>query len=234
MNDFAEPGSLAPTGLYLGGTKYMVIQGEPGAVIRGKKVMNSNPIFGFNLSTKFDVWTSKYQASLIMQLSYTLGGYELGTHLDHNLLLQSYFIYLGHWWLPWSQTLSLPAVRWVDFKQENICFCKIAFCISLSWMQLLFNHISDMSCIWEFFLIVVFFAGTWWCYCQEDQCSLNHWYLWWANDSRPVQHDCWKAWWLSHWSRSLITLDVMLFIAIFLAYKLAFAYLLLEQSNAVK
>lgn len=38
MNDFSEPGSLAPTGLYLGGTKYMVIQGEPGAVIRGKKV----------------------------------------------------------------------------------------------------------------------------------------------------------------------------------------------------
>lgn len=38
MNDFAEPGSLAPTGLFLGGTKYMVIQGEPGAVIRGKKV----------------------------------------------------------------------------------------------------------------------------------------------------------------------------------------------------
>ncbi|XP_038899070.1 profilin-like isoform X2 [Benincasa hispida] len=37
MNDFAQPGSLAPTGLFLGGTKYMVIQGEPGAVIRGKK-----------------------------------------------------------------------------------------------------------------------------------------------------------------------------------------------------
>ncbi|GFZ08502.1 Profilin-1 like [Actinidia chinensis var. chinensis] len=37
MNDFSEPGSLAPTGLYLGGTKYMVIQGEAGAVIRGKK-----------------------------------------------------------------------------------------------------------------------------------------------------------------------------------------------------
>ena len=40
MTDFSEPGSLAPTGLYLGGTKYMVIQGEAGAVIRGKKVMN--------------------------------------------------------------------------------------------------------------------------------------------------------------------------------------------------
>ncbi|CAI9782565.1 unnamed protein product [Fraxinus pennsylvanica] len=37
MNDFENPGLLAPTGLYLGGTKYMVIQGEPGAVIRGKK-----------------------------------------------------------------------------------------------------------------------------------------------------------------------------------------------------
>ncbi|KAK2996526.1 hypothetical protein RJ639_026629 [Escallonia herrerae] len=37
MNDFSDPGSLAPTGLYLGGTKYMVIQGEAGAVIRGKK-----------------------------------------------------------------------------------------------------------------------------------------------------------------------------------------------------
>ncbi|XP_038711415.1 profilin-like [Tripterygium wilfordii] len=37
MKDFDEPGTLAPTGLFLGGTKYMVIQGEPGAVIRGKK-----------------------------------------------------------------------------------------------------------------------------------------------------------------------------------------------------
>lgn len=38
MKDFDEPGYLAPTGLYLGGAKYMVIQGEPNAVIRGKKV----------------------------------------------------------------------------------------------------------------------------------------------------------------------------------------------------
>ncbi|XAR53398.1 hypothetical protein NMG60_11021939 [Bertholletia excelsa] len=37
MDDFAEPGTLAPSGLHLGGVKYMVIQGEPGAVIRGKK-----------------------------------------------------------------------------------------------------------------------------------------------------------------------------------------------------
>lgn len=37
MKDFDQPGHLAPTGLHLGGTKYMVIQGEAGAVIRGKK-----------------------------------------------------------------------------------------------------------------------------------------------------------------------------------------------------
>uniref|UniRef100_A0A803NZ92 Profilin n=1 Tax=Cannabis sativa TaxID=3483 RepID=A0A803NZ92_CANSA len=37
MKDFDEPGSLAPTGLHLGGIKYMVIMGEQGAVIRGKK-----------------------------------------------------------------------------------------------------------------------------------------------------------------------------------------------------
>ncbi|CAM0912807.1 unnamed protein product [Alopecurus aequalis] len=37
IKDFDEPGHLAPTGLYLGGVKYMVIQGEPTVVIRGKK-----------------------------------------------------------------------------------------------------------------------------------------------------------------------------------------------------
>ncbi|KAG4950340.1 hypothetical protein JHK82_043701 [Glycine max] len=42
MDDFNKPGSLAPIGLYLGGTKYMVIQGESGVVIRGKKIYQSN------------------------------------------------------------------------------------------------------------------------------------------------------------------------------------------------
>ncbi|XP_051147996.1 profilin-A-like [Andrographis paniculata] len=37
VKEFDEPGFLAPTGLFIGGAKYMVIQGEPGAVIRGKK-----------------------------------------------------------------------------------------------------------------------------------------------------------------------------------------------------
>nr|GEV29845.1 putative profilin, Profilin conserved site [Tanacetum cinerariifolium] len=37
INEFNEVGTLAPTGLFLGGAKYMVLQGEAGAVIRGKK-----------------------------------------------------------------------------------------------------------------------------------------------------------------------------------------------------
>ncbi|RVW38260.1 Profilin-1 [Vitis vinifera] len=54
MNDFAEPGHLAPTGLYLGGTKYMVIQGEPGAVIRGKKMpLVNNKIDTFMLTNTY-------------------------------------------------------------------------------------------------------------------------------------------------------------------------------------
>nr|WDA53367.1 endo-beta-mannanase 1 [Erycina pusilla] len=54
LHDFAEPGSLAPTGLYLGTVKYMVIQGEPGAVIRGKKITHAKSnlarIMGFTIS----------------------------------------------------------------------------------------------------------------------------------------------------------------------------------------
>ncbi|CAI9100472.1 OLC1v1037584C1 [Oldenlandia corymbosa var. corymbosa] len=37
MKEFEEPGTLEPTGLFLGGTKYMVIQGGPRAVIGVKK-----------------------------------------------------------------------------------------------------------------------------------------------------------------------------------------------------
>jgi profilin len=48
MKDFDEPGHLAPTGLHLGGAKYMVIQGEAGAVIRGKKVTFDNHMFKLN------------------------------------------------------------------------------------------------------------------------------------------------------------------------------------------
>ena len=49
MKDFDEPGHLAPTGMHIEGVKYMVIQGEPNAVIRGKKV------FFFKLNCKSSI-----------------------------------------------------------------------------------------------------------------------------------------------------------------------------------
>lgn len=51
MKDFDEPGHLAPTGMHLGEIKYMVIQGEPGAVIRGKKVTFYTHRVGMNRPT---------------------------------------------------------------------------------------------------------------------------------------------------------------------------------------
>lgn len=39
IKEFDETGHLAPTGMFIAGAKYMVLQGEAGAVIRGKKVM---------------------------------------------------------------------------------------------------------------------------------------------------------------------------------------------------
>ena len=38
VNAFNDSSNLAQSGLFLGGTKFLVIQGEQGVVIRGKKV----------------------------------------------------------------------------------------------------------------------------------------------------------------------------------------------------
>ncbi|RYR07756.1 hypothetical protein Ahy_B05g075184 [Arachis hypogaea] len=54
MNDFVELGSLAPTALYLGGTKYMVIQGEPRAVIREKKSTKEIQEVTISISSKLE------------------------------------------------------------------------------------------------------------------------------------------------------------------------------------
>ncbi|KAL7134857.1 hypothetical protein ABFS83_11G053600 [Erythranthe nasuta] len=56
MTDFDTPGSLAPTGLYIGGAKYMVIQGEPGAVIRGKMGPGGVTIKKTNLALIFGIY----------------------------------------------------------------------------------------------------------------------------------------------------------------------------------
>jgi profilin len=37
LDGFEDVGSLAMNGLYLGGLKYLVVQGDPGIVVRGKK-----------------------------------------------------------------------------------------------------------------------------------------------------------------------------------------------------
>lgn len=74
MNDFAEPGTLAPTGLHLGGTKYMVIQGEAGAVIRGKKVRDLGfPTIALRIVTLLSIYEYHYlkQAGKCNQLSLT-------------------------------------------------------------------------------------------------------------------------------------------------------------------
>ncbi|WOL02042.1 profilin-like [Canna indica] len=56
VKDFDEPGSLAPTGLHLAGEKYMVIQGEPGAVIRGKKGSGGVTVKKTNLGLIFGIY----------------------------------------------------------------------------------------------------------------------------------------------------------------------------------
>nr|Q5EF31.1 RecName: Full=Profilin; AltName: Full=Pollen allergen Cro s 2; AltName: Allergen=Cro s 2 [Crocus sativus]AAW81034.1 profilin [Crocus sativus] len=56
LNDFNEPGSLAPTGMYINGAKYMVIQGEPGVVIRGKKGSGGVTIKKSNMALIFGLY----------------------------------------------------------------------------------------------------------------------------------------------------------------------------------
>ncbi|MBA0574378.1 hypothetical protein Goshw_030000 [Gossypium schwendimanii] len=75
MNDFAEPGSLAPTGLYLGGTKYMVIQGEPGYVIRGKKGSGGITIKKSNMALLIGIYDEPMAPSQCNMVVERLGDY---------------------------------------------------------------------------------------------------------------------------------------------------------------
>ncbi|XP_065013609.1 profilin-like isoform X2 [Musa acuminata AAA Group] len=75
MKDFDEPGSLAPTGLYLGGTKYMVIQGEPGAVIRGKKGSGGVTVKKTNLALIFGIYVEPMTAGQCNMVVERLGDY---------------------------------------------------------------------------------------------------------------------------------------------------------------
>nr|Q94JN3.1 RecName: Full=Profilin; AltName: Full=Minor fruit allergen Mus xp 1; AltName: Allergen=Mus xp 1 [Musa acuminata]AAK54834.1 profilin [Musa acuminata] len=75
MKDFDEPGSLAPTGLYLGGTKYMVIQGEPGAVIRGKKGSGGVTIKKTNLALIIGIYNEPMTPGQCNMVVERLGDY---------------------------------------------------------------------------------------------------------------------------------------------------------------
>ncbi|XP_043708901.1 profilin-1 [Telopea speciosissima] len=75
MNDFAEPGYLAPTGLFLAGTKYMVIQGEPGAVIRGKKGSGGITIKKTNQALIFGIYEEPVAPGQCNMIVERLGDY---------------------------------------------------------------------------------------------------------------------------------------------------------------
>ncbi|CAA6671637.1 unnamed protein product [Spirodela intermedia] len=73
--DFDEPGHLAPTGLFLGGIKYMVIQGEPGAVIRGKKGSGGVTIKKTGMALVFGIYDEPVTAGQCNMVVERLGDY---------------------------------------------------------------------------------------------------------------------------------------------------------------
>ncbi|XP_020105274.1 profilin-3 [Ananas comosus] len=77
MKDFDEPGSLAPTGLFLGSTKYMVIQGEPGAVIRGKKGSGGITVKKTNQALIFGIYDEPMTPGQCNMVVERLGDYLL-------------------------------------------------------------------------------------------------------------------------------------------------------------
>ena len=77
MKDFEEPGTLAPTGLFLGGTKYMVIQGEHGVVIRGKKGTGGITIKQINLALIIGIYDEPMTPGQCNMIVERLGDYLL-------------------------------------------------------------------------------------------------------------------------------------------------------------
>ncbi|KAK4753987.1 hypothetical protein SAY87_002091 [Trapa incisa] len=75
MKDFDEPGTLAPTGLHLGGTKYMVIQGEAGAVIRGKKGPGGITVKKTNMALVIGIYNEPMTAGQCNMIVERLGDY---------------------------------------------------------------------------------------------------------------------------------------------------------------
>jgi hypothetical protein len=68
VNGFEENSVLPQNGLFIGGAKYMVLQGDQGIVIRGKKVTITS-IFVNNISKRFQI------IRYILNLSYFVYAY---------------------------------------------------------------------------------------------------------------------------------------------------------------
>ncbi|KAI9160028.1 hypothetical protein LWI28_004406 [Acer negundo] len=83
MKDFDEPGSLAPTGLHLAGAKYMVIQGEPGAVIRGKKGPGGVTVKKTTQALIFGIYDEPMTPGQCNMVVERLGDYLVDQGLDH-------------------------------------------------------------------------------------------------------------------------------------------------------
>ncbi|KAI9109520.1 hypothetical protein K1719_019574 [Acacia pycnantha] len=79
--DFEEPGSLAPTGLHLGGVKYMVIQGEPGAVVRGKKGAGGITVKKTGQAMVFGIYDETLTPSQCNMIVEKLGDYLMDSGL---------------------------------------------------------------------------------------------------------------------------------------------------------
>ena len=62
VNGFEENSVLPQNGLFIGGAKYMVLQGDQGIVIRGKKVTITS-IFVNNVLKRFEI--SRYILNLL-------------------------------------------------------------------------------------------------------------------------------------------------------------------------
>lgn len=80
-DDFTTPGTLAPTGLFLGGNKYMVIQGEPNAVIRGKKGAGGVTIKKTTLALVFGIYDEPMTPGQCNMVVENLGEYLIESGL---------------------------------------------------------------------------------------------------------------------------------------------------------
>lgn len=78
MQEFGRPGSIAAQGLFLGGVKYIVIPGEPGEVIRGRKNQDGVTIKKTTSALVIGLYGHEVQAGDANTAVENLGDYLIG------------------------------------------------------------------------------------------------------------------------------------------------------------